>query len=90
MDVVCLGFAITLRLVLLSLLHSRRILLVGEPESCIVQKKCLHPKGKWQDFCILIVKVVLGMKPLYSNATKLHFEEKNHFYGVYVKLSKLS
>ena len=51
--------------------------LVGEPKSFIVQKdNKVHPSGIRLDFCILIVKIVLNMKPLYSNASELHFAEK--------------
>ena len=51
--------------------------LVGEPKSIIVQKrKIFAPK---RNCCILIVKIVLDMKPLYSNAARIAFRGKNAF-----------
>ena len=41
--------------------------------------KKMHPRGIQLDFCILIVKIVLDMKPLYSNAARIAFRGKNAF-----------
>ena len=54
--------------------------IVGEPKSIIVQKrKMFAPKRLRLDFCILIVKIVLDMKPLYSNASRIAFRSKSAF-----------
>ena len=52
-----------------------RSLIVGEPKSCIVQ----HPRGLRLEFCSLIVKIVLDMKSLYSNAARIAFCGKMDF-----------
>ena len=53
---------------------------VGEPNSIIMQKgNFWHLRGIRLDFCKLIDKIVLHMKPLYSNAARLAFRRKMHF-----------
>ena len=42
--------------------------------------KKMHPRGIRLGFCILIVKILLDMKPLYiAMRPELHFEDKVHF-----------
>ena len=39
----------------------------------------LHPRGIWLDFCKLMVKIVLDIKSLYSNAARIAFRGKMSF-----------
>ena len=56
-------------------------LIVGEPKSPIVQKHIfLHSKVVRLEFRILVVLIVLDMKPLYSNATRIAFRGKCIFF----------
>ena len=47
--------------------------IVGEPKSCIAQKTNICT----MDFCILIGKIVLDMKTLYSNMASIAFRGNN-------------
>ena len=53
-----------------------RPILVGEPKSRIVQK---HPFFAPERYTAGI-QYMLDMKPLYSNATRVAFREKMHFF----------